>query len=158
MTGWRIGYTASNSELANIMGNIQSHTASNPNSIAQHAFVAALNESQDCINEMWNAFEERRSYMLERFDQMKSVSYLKPDGAFYLFVNIADTFKKKFNGRLIADGNGFADQLLEHALVAVVPGEGFGAPEFMRLSYATSMDKIKTGLDRIENFLNQLQG
>ena len=157
MTGWRLGFTASNSEVATVMGNIQSHTASNPNSIAQYAFLAALSKSQDCVARMRSAFEERRRYMLERFDNLPQVSYITPDGAFYLFVNVAATFKKKFNGCLVQTSEQLADLLLEEALVAVTPGTGFGAPEYIRLSYAVSMDKIKTGLDRIESFLNQLE-
>jgi len=157
MTGWRIGYTASIPELAVIMSNIQSHAASNPNSIAQMAACAALEESQDCVTEMWEAFEARRNYMVKRFDAMDSVSYLMPEGAFYLFVDISKNYKQKFEDKEIGSDENFANLLLEKALVAVVPGVGFGAPGNIRLSYATSMDNIREGLDRIENFLNQLQ-
>jgi aspartate aminotransferase len=157
MTGWRIGYTASTAELAGIMSNVQSHATSNPNSIAQMATIAALNGSQECVKQMWEAFEARRNYMVERFDAMDSVSYLMPEGAFYLFVDISKTFNLKYNGQVIGNGNSFANLLLENNLVAVVPGDGFGAPECVRLSYATSMESIKEGLDRISAFLEQLE-
>ncbi len=156
MTGWRIGYTASSAELAGIMSNIQSHAASNPNSIAQMAAVVALNDSQDCVTEMWKAFEARRNYMVKRFDNMDAVSYLMPEGAFYLFVDISKTYKQKYKGVEIGDGDRFANLLLEDFLVAVVPGDGFGAPDCMRLSYATSMGNIEEGLNRILAFLNAL--
>jgi aspartate aminotransferase len=157
MTGWRIGYTASSVELAGIMSNIQSHATSNPNSIAQMATIEALNGSQDCITQMWEAFEARRNYMVERFDAMDSVSYIMPEGAFYLFVDISKTFKLKYNGQVIGNGDNFANLLLENNLVAVVPGDGFGTPECVRLSYATSMENIKEGLDRIGAFLERLE-
>ncbi|MFU8795658.1 MAG: pyridoxal phosphate-dependent aminotransferase, partial [Dethiobacteria bacterium] len=157
MTGWRIGYTASTPELAMIMSNIQSHAASNPNSIAQMAACAALEESQECVTEMWKAFEARRNYMVQRFDNMSSLSYLMPEGAFYLFVDISKTFELKYEGTLIGTDGNFANLLLENELVAVVPGEGFGAPGYVRLSYAASMENIREGLDRIEHFLNKLE-
>ncbi len=157
MTGWRIGYTASTVELAKVMANIQSHATSNPNSIAQIAACAALNDSQACVTDMWKAFEERRNYMVNRFDKMNYISYLMPEGAFYLFIDISKTFGKKYNNRVIENGEIFADLLLEEGLVAAVPGVGFGAPEAMRLSYATSMDNIRKGLDRMEDFLSRLQ-
>lgn len=157
MTGWRLGYTASNNELAGIMSNIQSHTASNPNSIAQHAFVAALNESQACVDEMHRAFKQRRDFMIECLKKMTELSYLEPQGAFYLFVNVSGIFGKEFEGSIVENSTHLADLLLEHALVAVTPGAGFGAPDYIRLSYAVAMDKIKTGLARIEAFLKNLK-
>ncbi|MBW6463782.1 MAG: pyridoxal phosphate-dependent aminotransferase [Firmicutes bacterium] len=157
MTGWRIGYTASTPELALIMSNIQSHAASNPNSIAQMAACAALEQSQECVKEMWKAFEARRNYMVQRFNNMSSLSYLMPEGAFYLFVDISKTFKLRYEGVLIENDGNFANLLLENELVAVVPGEGFGAPGYVRLSYAASMENIREGLDRIEHFLNKLE-
>lgn len=150
MTGWRIGYTASNKELAKIMGNFQSHATSNPNTIAQYATIAALKGSQEPINEMIKAFKERREFMVDKINSIENLSCLKPQGAFYVMVNISKLLGKKLNGYTINNSIDFADYLLEHAKVAVVPGVGFGNDNYMRLSYATSLENIKEGLDRIE--------
>lgn len=156
MTGWRIGYTASNKETAAAMTNIQSHSASNPNSIAQKAVKAALEGSQDCVEQMRQTFEQRRNYMVERIEQMPLLSCLYPQGAFYLFINIEESFTKKYRRKTVGNGLKFAELLLEHYHVAVVPGEGFGAPEFMRLSFAVSMENIKRGLNRLQAFIEEL--
>ena len=125
MTGWRIGYTASNSAIAKAMSNVQSHTTSNPNSIAQAATVAALNGPMDELNTMIKAFDERRKYMAETI-----------------------------GGKLINNADDFAEIFLEKQLVAVVPGTGFAAPDYVRWSYATSLENIKEGIDRLEKLLN----
>ncbi len=156
MTGWRIGYTASNKEIAAVMANIQSHTASNPNSIAQKATLAALTGAQDCVKEMRLAFDRRRLYMCERIANMSALSALEPRGAFYLFVDISATVGKTFQGQTIGGSDDFAAHLLENRKVAVVPGTGFGSPHHVRLSFATSMDNIVEGLDRIEAFVGDL--
>lgn len=157
MTGWRIGYTASEMEMAKAMADIQSHNASNPNSIAQKAAYAALTGSQDCVEEMRQAFEKRRNYMLERINAMPYLSCIIPQGAFYLFVYIGETFSRHFRGIAVENGDHFAELLLEHYRVAIVPGRGFGAPEYARFSYATSLENIQIGLERLESFLNELQ-
>jgi len=156
MTGWRIGYTASSLPLANAMANLQSHAASNPNSIAQKAALAALNGPQDCVEEMRRTFARRRDYMLNRLKSFPFISAVEPEGAFYLFIHVGKTFAKKFRGTLIGDGDNFAALLLEHYRVAIVPGKGFGAPEYARFSYATSEEIIAAGLDRLESFLREL--
>ena len=157
MTGWRIGYTASSPEIAAAMGNIQSHTTSNPNSIAQKAALAALRGPQKCVEDMRLAFEKRLIYMYERIRSMPLLEALEPQGAFYLFAEISGTIGKNFEGNLIDGSDSFAAFLLESQNVAVVPGTGFGAPNHVRLSLATSMDNIAEGLDRIEAFIAELK-
>ncbi|SKA76611.1 aspartate aminotransferase [Clostridium sp. USBA 49] len=158
MTGWRIGYAASGNEnLIKIMSNIQSHTTSNPNSIAQYAALEALNGPQSYVINMKNEFKKRRDYMVDRINNMKYISSIKPDGAFYVMVNISNLLSKRINNNFIINNSlEFSDILLEKEKVAVVPGIAFGADNYVRLSYATSFENIKLGLDRIEHFLNNL--
>ncbi len=155
MTGWRIGYAAANDKIAKIMANIQSHAASNPNSIAQAATIVALNGPQDEVEKMRKVFEERRNYMVSRINEIEGVSCIVPHGAFYIMMNIKQLFAKTFYGKTINTSDEFAELLLEKALVALVPGSGFGAEGYVRWSYATSMENIKKGLERLENFLKQ---
>ncbi|CEK32601.1 aspartate aminotransferase [[Clostridium] sordellii] len=150
MTGWRIGYTACNKEIAKTMSNFQSHATSNPNTIAQYATIAALNAPEDSLNEMIDAFRERRDYMVDKINSIDNLSCLKPQGAFYVMVNISKLLGKTMDGKVINTSIDFADYLLENAKVAVVPGIGFGNDNYVRLSYATSLENIKDGLDRIE--------
>lgn len=154
MTGWRIGYTASNAKLAKVMSNVQSHATSNPNTIAQSATVAALDGPTDDIEMMVKAFAERRNYMVERINKINGVSCKMPGGAFYVMMNISKLVGKEIAGCKINGSDDFANAFLEKAKVAVVPGSGFGAENYVRWSYATSMDNIKEGLDRLEKFLN----
>lgn len=153
MTGWRIGYTASNPEIARAMGNVQSHTTSNPNSIAQAATVAALNGPMDELREMIKAFDERRRYMADRINSIDGVSCLVPQGAFYVMMNISALKGKTIKGKLINTADDFSEVFLEKELVAVVSGNGFDAPDYVRWSYATSMKNIKEGIDRLERLL-----
>ena len=157
MTGWRIGYTASTPDLARIMGNIQGHTTSNPSSIAQKAAEAAIRGPQECVEEMRIAFDQRCKYMFKRVKAIPYLDALEPQGTFYLFVSVAGTVNKMFKGQLICGSDDFASLLLENQKVAVVPGTGFGAPNHIRLSFATSMENIVVGLDRIEAFVNELE-
>lgn len=150
MTGWRIGYTACNKEIAKAMSNFQSHATSNPNTIAQYATIAALNGPEETLNEMIKAFKERRDFMVEKINSIENLSCLKPQGAFYVMVNISKLIGKTINGKAINNSVDFADYLLDDAKVAVVPGIGFGNDNYIRLSYATSLDNIKEGLNRIE--------
>ena len=154
MTGWRIGYSAAHPEIAKIMANLQSHAASNPNSIAQAATVAALSGGKEEIAFMKAEFKKRRDYMVERINKIPGVSCRNPHGAFYVVMNISKLKGKTFGGKLIQTSDDFADVLLEKARVALVPCSGFGADDFVRWSYATSMDNIKEGLDRLESFLS----
>lgn len=153
MTGWRIGYTASNAEIAKLMGNVQSHTTSNPNSIAQVAATAALDGPIDDLIVMKQAFDDRRKYMVDAINKIDGVSCLMPHGAFYVMMNISEYIGKKLHGNLIESANDFADAFLDNQLVAVVPGNGFDAPNYVRWSYATSLDNIKEGISRLEKFL-----
>jgi aspartate aminotransferase len=157
MTGWRIGYTAGPDDLISAMNNIQSQSTSNPTSIAQKASVEALAGPQDEVGKMVAAFAERRKYIVARLNGMKGVSCYKPTGAFYVFPNFSSYYGKSFQGKKITNSTELAGYFLDVARVAVVPGGEFGADPFQRLSFATSMENIKEGLDRIEKSLEQLK-
>lgn len=155
MTGWRIGYTASNAKIAKIMANYLSHSTSAPSSISQWAAVEALTGDQSCIQVMHDEFEKRRNYIVSRMNSIDGISCLNPEGAFYVMMNIEKLIGRVFGGIEIKDSDDFAKAFLEQGLVAVVPCSGFGSPNFVRWSYATSMENIKEGLDRLEKFLAQ---
>ena len=157
MTGWRIGYAAAPLAVAKLMASLQSHMASNPNSVAQAATVAALNGPQDCVAEMCVEFKKRRDYIFEREEAIPMLSALKPTGAFYLFVDVSGTYGKSYEGQKITSAADFASVLLEKKYVAVVPCADFGMPDYIRLSYATSMELIKEGMDRMEAMVRELQ-
>lgn len=156
MTGWRIGFAAAPLEVAKLMAALQSHMASNPNSIAQAATVAALEGSQACVEEMREEFKKRRDYIFEREEAIPMLSAWKPEGAFYLFIDVSGTYGKRYAGKEIHSAADFAAILLEEKFVAVVPCADFGAPEHIRLSYATSMENIEEGMDRIEAMVKEL--
>ena len=153
MTGWRIGYCAAPTPIAKAMSSVQSHATSNPNSIAQVAAGVALDGPTDDLIKMKNAFKERRDYMVERINNMDGISCLMPDGAFYVMMNIEKIFGKELYGKKIETSDDFAELFLEKKLVAVVPGSGFDAPNHIRWSYATSLENIKEGMDRLESFI-----
>lgn len=153
MTGWRVGYTASSEKIASLMNKLQSHTTSNTNTISQYAGVEALNGSQESIYLMKKSFKERRDYMINRLSEMKDISYIYPKGAFYIMVNI----EKYLSCKNLQTSVNFTRELLDKEKVAVIPGEAFGLPNYVRLSYATSLDKIEEGLNRIDNYLNYLK-
>lgn len=153
MTGWRIGYACAAAPVAKAMANYISHSTGSPCAISQKASLQALTGPQDKVEEMRRAFEARRDYMVERMNAIPGVSCLKPEGAFYVMMNLREVLGKTIRGVEITDDEVFADTLLKQGLVSVVPGSGFGAPGFVRWSYATSMDNIKEGLDRLERFL-----
>lgn len=157
MTGWRIGYTASNPKIAKLIGSLQSHMTSNPNSIAQKATLAAIEGPQNCVKEMCVEFKKRRDYIFEREEKIPFITALKPEGAFYLFIDISGLYGKKYEGVEINSAADMADLLIEKKLVAVVPCADFGMPDHIRLSYATSIEMIKKGMDRIEEFVNELK-
>lgn len=159
MTGWRIGFAAGPKQLIKAMENVQSHSTSNPNSIAQRASVEALTNSvkEKTVRMMVDEFSERRKYMAERINSIKNLSCRLPKGAFYVFMNISGTFNKQCDGRTIKNSTDFSEILLEKYKVAVVPGIAFGADDYVRLSYATSMENIKKGLDRIEEYAQNLK-
>jgi aspartate aminotransferase len=156
MTGWRIGYTAGSEEIISAMNNIQSQSTSNPTSIAQKASVEALIGPQTDVEKMVSAFGQRRNYIVDRLNKIPGVSCYKPVGAFYVFPNFSSYYGKSYQGKKIENSTHLADYFLDVAKVAVVPGIEFGADPFERLSYATSMEDIKEGLDRIEEALKKL--
>ncbi|MBR2329228.1 MAG: pyridoxal phosphate-dependent aminotransferase, partial [Clostridia bacterium] len=153
MTGWRIGYTASNKQLAKVMANYLSHSTSAPSTISQFASIEALTGDQSSIKVMHDEFEKRRDYIVERMNKIPGVSCIKPDGAFYVMMNMEGLIGRTLAGRVINNGDDFAMAFLEGANVAVVPCSGFGAPMFVRWTYAASMENIKEGLDRLEKFV-----
>ena len=156
MTGWRIGYAAGPKEIIKLMSNIQSHTTSNPNSIAQYAAIEAISGKQDTMEFMVNEFSDRKEYMINRIEKIKGISAIKPDGAFYVMINIDNLLNKKNNNDVIKDSLDFSRLLLEQEKVAVIPGDAFGVNNYIRLSYATSLDNIKEGLNRIEMFIGKI--
>ena len=157
MTGWRIGYaTCKDREVIKLMTSIQSHTTSNVNSMTQYAAIEAIKNSEKDLESMVKEFDARRKYMIKRLDSINSIKYIVPKGAFYVMVNIKDLFGKKINNRLVEDSLSFSRELLEEEKVAVVPGAGFGVCDYIRLSYATSKENIKEGMDRIEEFIKKL--
>lgn len=156
MTGWRIGYAAADEKITKLMTNIQSHTTSNPNSIAQYAALEALNGDQEFIFSMIKEFENRRNYMVDKINSIPDVYCICPKGAFYIMINIENTFGKKINGEDITNSVEFCEKLLKYNNVAAIPGMSFGVEGFIRVSYATSMENIKKGLDNMEKFIISL--
>ena len=156
MTGWRIGFTAGPIDLIDAMTKIQSQSTSNPTSIAQKAAVEALTGPQDFILKMVSEFDRRRRYITERLKKIKGTTCVTPLGAFYVFPNVSYYYGKHFKDKPINTSLDLSSYLLEEANVALVPGSAFGDDRYIRISYATSMDNIKKGIDRIENALSNL--
>lgn len=155
MTGWRVGYCAANKILAKIMSNFLSHSTGAPSTISQWASVEALSGPQDGIEAMRLEFLKRRDYIVERINAIPGVSCIRPNGAFYVMMNIEKLIGRTLGGKLIENDDDFAVALLEKALVAVVPCSGFGMKNFVRWSYAASMENIQKGLDRLEKFVTE---
>ncbi|WP_050615394.1 pyridoxal phosphate-dependent aminotransferase [Bacillus testis] len=151
MTGWRIGYAVGNEKVIKAMTNLASHSTSNPTTTAQYGAIAAYEGPQDAVEEMRQAFAERLSIIFEQLTSIPGVSCIKPQGAFYLFPNVKEA--------AIACGyqnvDEFATALLEEALVAVIPGSGFGSEDNIRLSYATSLEQLEAAVDRISAFVKE---
>jgi len=147
MTGWRIGYCGANSKIIEQMTKVQDQSTSNPCTIAQWAALEALNGNQDSVEVMRKEYEKRRDYIYKRISSIDGMECVLPDGAFYIFPRVSNFF-----GGKIKNSFDFADLLLEKANVAIVPGGAFGADEYIRISYATSMENIEEGLNRIEEF------
>jgi aspartate aminotransferase len=147
MTGWRLGYLAAPEAVVRAVDSIQSHTSSNPSSFSQYGALAALKGDQQPLADMREEFEMRRNYMFDRISKISNVTAVKPKGAFYILVNIS---------QLGLSSQNFADRLLSKANVAVVPGAAFGDDRTIRFSYATSLDVIKKGLDRFQDFCRTL--
>jgi len=151
MTGWRMGYTASETLYAKAMSDLQSQSTSGPSSISQKAAVEALRGTQEPIEQMRQEFDARRRHIMERTNQVPGFRVkVAPQGAFYVFPKVSALFGKTIGGRLIKDSDDLCEVILEQAKVAVVPGSGFGSPDYLRISYATSMARIDEGLNRID--------
>ena len=153
MTGWRIGYSASNTRLAEVMGNYLSHSTSAPSTISQFAAVEALVGPQDGIEAMRDVFEKRRDYIVKRINAIDGVSCRNPEGAFYIMLNIEKQIGRTLGGRVINNSDDFSLAFLESGLVAVVSCSGFGCENFVRMTYAASMESIKEGINRLEKFV-----
>lgn len=156
MTGWRIGYAAGPSEVIKGMGKIQSHYAMAP-SISQKAAIEALTGDQSNIEKMRQTFEKRRNLLVQKLKDYPDIKYAYPQGAFYLFVDISSTFGKKWNGKTIENCLDFSEYLIESQYLVVVPGSSFGAPNFIRLSFAASDKELEAGFTRLISSLKSLQ-
>lgn len=156
MTGWRIGYAAGDSTVIAAMTKIQSQSTSNPNSIAQKAAVAALTGPQESVNEMTRTFSERRTYLVDRLNGIPGVRCNTPEGAFYAFADFSRYFAAEKAGLKIGGSADLCEYLLTEAQVALVPGIAFGADDFIRFSFATSLELIQAGLERIARALGEL--
>lgn len=157
MTGWRIGYSACNKEIAKLMSSVQSHVTSNINSISQYAAIEALSGPKESINIMIKEFEKRRNYMINRLKQIDNLSMIEPKGAFYIMICIDKYYNKSINNEKIKSSLDFSKSILEEEKVAVIPGVAFGLDNYIRLSYATSMEIIEEGLNRLERYLEKLK-
>ena len=157
MTGWRIGYTGSSVEIAKLMGAMQSHATSNPNSIAQYASVEALTGPQDAMKTMKDEFNRRRIYMYNRIKKFPYVYIEEPKGAFYTFIDMSNALELSYKGEKLETAAKLAEVLLKDYAVAIIPCADFGFPKHIRLSYAISMESIEKGLNRIEEFLGNLK-
>ena len=155
MTGWRIGYTAAPLDFIKAMTRLQSHAASGPATPSQVAAVEAIRGDQSCVAEMREAFDERRRFVVSRLSGIDGLSCPEPLGAFYAFFNVSAHYGRTIGGKEITDSTSFCAALLEGELVAMVPGAAFGADDYVRLSYAASMEKLAAGLDRLEKFLEK---
>lgn len=156
MTGWRIGYLAAPLAVAQAAANIQSHATSNPNSIAQKAAEVAISVESDFVKNMVEVFEERSELMYTLLSHIPGFSVVKPEGAFYCFVDVSDLYGKRYGEEIMTSAADFARLLLEQDNVAIVPCADFGSPDCIRLSYATSKEAIEKGIGRITHFVNKL--
>ncbi|QSX08615.1 pyridoxal phosphate-dependent aminotransferase [Alkalibacter rhizosphaerae] len=156
MTGWRIGYTAASKDVITAMGKVQGHAVSHPSSITQYAGIGALQCPDHFLSEMVEEYDVRRKFCVDRLNQIKELSYIYPKGAFYVFIDVSKLFGRTFKGKVIEGSMDYANLMLEHYQVALVPGIAFGADEFVRISYATALEQIEKGLDRMEAFIKEL--
>lgn len=157
MTGWRIGYAAGPKTVIKAMSSFQSHTTSNANSIAQHAAAVALTNGEKFMHESFMEFTARRNLMYQMLSSIEGLSCNLPSGAFYMMLNVSSLFGKSINGKVINGSDDFASALLENQMVAVVPARAFGDDRFVRLSYATTREKIIVGCSRIAEFVKECE-
>lgn len=155
MTGWRIGWTIASDALSKAMTTLQSQETSNPSSVSQFAAITALTGSQDCVTDMLAQFSERRKYVLQRLSEIPGLSLATPGGAFYAFFDVSSYFGKPLgSGKVVDNSSDFCTTLLEDAHVALVTGDAFGAPGYVRLSFATDLDTLEAGFDAMQKFLD----
>ena len=155
MTGWRIGWALAPANLTKVMTNLQSQETSNPCSISQFAAIAALDGPQECVGEMLEKFKERRTYVLDRLNNIPDLSFATPGGAFYAFFDVSKYFGKELSGGVtVENSTDFCTALLEQVQVGLVTGDAFGAPGYVRLSFATDLKTLEQGIDQIEKFLS----
>jgi aspartate aminotransferase len=153
MTGWRMGWCVGPLAVIKAMGNVQSQETSNPSSISQYATLAALEGDQQCVEAMRREFEARRDLVCQRLASMPKIGCVKPDGAFYAFLDVSAHFGRALGGRRVSDSVSFCQAALEVAHVNLVPGAAFGAEGYARMSFATSREQINGGLDRLAQLL-----
>lgn len=156
MTGWRLGYSAASKDVIAAMGTVQGHAVSHPSSITQYAGIGALQCPPENVTDMVEEYDKRRKYCIERLDQIHELSYIYPKGAFYVFINVSKLYGRSYKGSVIEGSMDYAAKMLDNEQVALVPGIAFGADDFVRISYATSMEQITKGLDRMEKFIKEL--
>jgi aspartate aminotransferase len=156
MTGWRIGYAAASKDLIAGMNVVQSHNTSGATSISQVASIEALNGPQDYVKVMLAEFQKRRDYLLARLRRIPGITCFPASGAFYLFPDFSAYFNKEYEGERISNSADMVYYLLKHAYVATVPGSGFGAENYIRLAYATSLENIEMAMNQIEAALGKL--
>lgn len=152
MTGWRIGYMAAEEEIIKAASRLQDHTTSNPTSISQKAALAAINGPEDHVAKMVYEYKKRRDFMVDRLNRIDGMIANRPDGAFYVFANVSKFYSDEVKGSM-----DFCKRLLEDAYVAAIPGLAFGDDRYIRLSFATGMEHIKRGLDRMEKFCEKIR-
>ena len=158
MTGWRLGYAAGPADIVKAMTNIQSQSTSNPNSITQKAAVEALTGPQDFIDRMLTEFDKRRRFIVSGLSSIKGITCAMPSGAFYVFPNTSLIYGRRYGDKKMSSSGDLALYLLEEAKIALVPGEAFGDDDYLRLSYATSMEDIGKGLERLGEAISRLEG
>lgn len=156
MTGWRIGYAAGDKEVISAMSKLQGQSTSNPTSISQWAAIAAFTGDHKIIEDRTKEFEQRKNYIVEKLNEIPEITCFDPQGAFYVFPNVSGCYGKEFNGKVLNNSLDFTEFILDEAKVAVVPGVAFGADDYVRISYATSMDDIVKGINRITEAITKL--
>lgn len=157
MTGWRVGYSAAPKKISDIMRKIQANMTSHTSSISQYAALKAFSLGNSFYDTLRTTFEKRRNFILDEFKNEKYIDIVKPNGAFYIFMNISKIFGKRYKDQVINSDNDFYNILLNDFKVALVPGSAFGDPECMRLSYSYKFETIEEGIKRIKNFLNSIK-
>jgi len=156
MTGWRIGYAAGDKDVISAMSKLQGQSTSNPTSISQWAAIAAFTGPHQIIEDRTREFEQRKNYIVERLNDIPEITCFNPQGAFYVFPNVSGYYGKEYDGKEIKDSLDFTEFVLVEAKVAVVPGVAFGSDDHVRISYATSMDDIIKGMERISEAVKKL--